>query len=171
MSAASNTSREAALLAALEQAFDGVQRGDGVTLHEADARDRYASASDLQAARARDRERRWQDVPDADIAAFPDVFPFFDVRGHVYYTPAFMSWAVRHGHGHPSRSTESAQYAADPAGKHEGGRHWLPHDLYTPEQCRAIAQFLRYVHEVLDEHSCCSYAKEVLDAYWSRHLG
>ena len=162
--------RAAAVLAEIEHAFDGVSRAGGITLHEATAMDDHKPPAECRAARAQDVDTRWQDVPDEAIAAHPSVFPYLDVRGHVYYTPAFLSWLLRYGYGHPSTASESAQFAVDPAGKHEGGRHWLPHELYTPAQCHAIARCLAYVYDVLDERSCCSYAKDHLDAYWSRYL-
>ena len=160
----------AQLLSLIQQAFAGVRRGDGVSLHEATAIDDYASDSERRAARAKDLDTHWSQVPDEDIARHDTVFSFLDIKGHVYYAPAFMSWLVRTGYNTPSNSVESAQHAFNPWGKHEGGKRWLPHEMFTTEQCACIAQYLLYIDEVLDEGSCCSTAREHLDSYWHRFL-
>ena len=84
------------VLALVHEAFNGVPRGDGVTLHQALVRDDYGGPQAEVEARLQDTETRWQDVPDADIAARPEYFHFLDDAGIRYYLPAEMSWALRH---------------------------------------------------------------------------
>lgn len=158
------------LLSLIQQAFADVTRGDGISLHEATAIDDYASEAERRIARAKDVDTHWSQVPDEHIARHDTVFSFLDIKGHVYYAPAFMSWLVRTGYGTPSNSVDSAQYAFNPWGKHEGGARRLPHDMFTAEQCACIAQYLLYIDEVLDEGSACSTAREYLDSYWRRFL-
>ena len=117
-----------------------VTRGDGISLHEATAIDDYASEAERRIARAKDVDTHWSQVPDEHIARHDTVFSFLDIKGHVYYAPAFMSWLVRTGYGTPSNSVDSAQYAFNPWGKHEGGARRLPHDMFTAEQCACIAR-------------------------------
>lgn len=162
--------RQAALLQQIHEAFDGVGRDDGITLHEATAIDNYACASARQAARNLDKESRWQDVPDQHIAQNDSVFSFLDIKGHVYYAPAYMSWLIRTGYDTQSNSVESAQSAFNPWGKVEAGRRHKPHDMFSQRQCQAIAAYLLYVHEVLDQGAGCSTAKPFLDQYWDRYL-
>lgn len=83
------------ILTQIHEAFDGVARGDGVTLHQAIALDDYGDAAAQAEARARDTEARWQDVPDVDIARHPSYFTFLDDAGIRYYLPAQMAWALR----------------------------------------------------------------------------
>ena len=161
--------RKARLLDQIHEAFGSVQLGDGVTLHEATAIDDYATPAQRQAARQLDTARRWQDVPDEHIAKHCSVFSFLDVKGHVFYTPAYMCWLLRTGYDTPSNSTEAAHAALNPWGKHEGGRQLKPHDMFSPAQCQAIAQYLLYIYEVLDEEGLSS-VKEPLDRYWSQYL-
>jgi len=162
--------RKAYILALIEQAFDGVSREGGVSLHEASAIDDGASSAERLVARMKDVDARWQDVPDEHIARSESVFSFVDIKGHVYYAPAYMSWLVRTGYDTESNSVDSAQYAFNPWGKHEAQRRYRPHDMFTPEQCHCIAQYLLYVNDVLDAGTCAATAQEYLDAYWSRCL-
>lgn len=154
--------RQKALLAKIEAAFAGVSREGGITLHEATAIDDYAMPEQRSAARLRDQERRWQDVPDGHIARHYSVFSFLDDVGRAYYAPAYMSWLVRTGYGTQSNSIDGILFALNPC--HEWGH------ILTPAQCRAVAEFLTYVHEVLDEGSELSDAKAYLDHYWGQYL-
>lgn len=158
------------LIEQIRKAFSGVTLGDGISLHEATAIDGYASEAVRKAARLKDANTHWSEVPDEHIAANYSVFSFFDIKGHIYYAPAYMLWLLRTGYDTPSNSVESAQYAFDPWGKYEGNRRYRPHEIFTPEQCACIAQYLLYIYEVLDEESCCSTAKDYLDSYWSNFL-
>ena len=83
------------LLKIIENAFDGVVRGDGITLHQATVIDNYGSEEEFLAAAKLDTEVRWQDVPDSAIAENSGPFNFLDYAGFRYYIPAYMSWAVR----------------------------------------------------------------------------
>jgi hypothetical protein len=165
-----NTDRKSALLSRIEGTFAGVSREGGISLHEATAIDDYASPEQRESARLLDQETKWQDVPDAAVAQNSSVFSFLDTIGLVYYSPVYMSWLIRNGYGTDSNSTEAIYPAVSPWGKWEGGRQLKPNEIFTPEQCTAIAEFLLYVYEVLDEGSSCSSAKEYLDEYWSAHL-
>lgn len=82
------------LLAMIEEAFDGVKRDDGISLHQAVVIDDYGSQEEFDAAAKFDTETRWQDVPDADIASNTSIFCFLDPIAFRYYLPASMSWAV-----------------------------------------------------------------------------
>lgn len=158
------------LLRQIQTAFANIDREGAVSLHEATAIDDYASAEVRSAARLKDTDLHWSEVPDEHIASNSSVFSFLDIKGHVYYAPAFMSWLIRTGYSTPSNSVESAQFAFDPWGKIEGGHRYRPHEMFSPEQCACIAQYLLYVYQVLDVESGCSTAKEFLDGYWHRFL-
>lgn len=158
------------LLIQIQRTFANVTRGDAISLHEATAIDDYASDAIRKAARLKESDAHWSEVPDEHIADNYSVFSFLDIKGHVYYAPAYMSWFLRTGYDTPSNSVECAQYAFNPWGKTEGGRRYRPHEMFSPEQCACIAQYLLYIYEVLDGESCCSTAKKYLDSYWSKFL-
>jgi hypothetical protein len=83
------------LLELIERAFDGVERAEGITLHQAVVIGDYGSEEEFEAAGRRDTEARWQEVPDADISTSTSIFSFLDPAGFRYYLPAAMSWAVK----------------------------------------------------------------------------
>ncbi|PTT78607.1 hypothetical protein DBR42_23150 [Pelomonas sp. HMWF004] len=161
--------RKARLLQQIHEAFRDVQLGDGVTLHETVAIDDGLPSQERQSARRLDTAVRWQDVPDDHIARHSAAFSFLDTRGHIFYAPAYMCWLLRTGDNTESNSVSSARLAFDPWGKVEGGKRLKPHDMYSLAQCRAIAQYLLYVYEVLDEEGM-SQVKQPLDTYWSQYL-
>lgn len=84
-----------AIIEMIQNAFSGMERGAGVTLHQALALDDRADDAEQQRARARDVEARWEDVPDADIAASPNYLCFLDTAGFRYYLPANMRWSLK----------------------------------------------------------------------------
>lgn len=76
--------KKLALIEAIIEAFDGVSRGNGVTLHEAMVIDDYGSPAERAAARAQDTEDKWQDVPEDDIRFSDAVLSFLDAKGFHY---------------------------------------------------------------------------------------
>ncbi|MBL8181881.1 MAG: hypothetical protein JNL64_09765 [Blastocatellia bacterium] len=83
------------LLALIHDAFDGVDRQGGITLHQALVIDDYGTQEELEAAEAYDTEDRWQNVPESDISKNISIFNFLDPIGFRYYLPAYMSWSIK----------------------------------------------------------------------------
>jgi len=150
--------RRVALIAEINEAFDGVTREDGITLHEAIALDDYASQEETMAARRLDRETRWQEVPDEEICKCQSALSFLDWKGFRYYIPAFMIIGLR------QMQWPSVHWQNDPNGiLHTSSYHLLhfyPKSLrgsepslivekyhFTPVQCRAVASFLGFIIE------------------------
>ena len=95
------------LLDLIENTFDGVARGEAITLHQANVVDDYGSQDEFLAAAKNDTESRWQDVPDSAIAEIPGPFHFLDYAGFRYYIPAYMCWAARN---YTEDSSDSAAF-------------------------------------------------------------
>ena len=89
-----------ALLAEIHEAFPGGSRQGGVSWSEADVIDDYGSPDQRAAARARDRDTRWQDLVDDPNWNPSDGghWSFLDAIGFRYYLPAAMVLAVRQGY-------------------------------------------------------------------------
>ncbi|MDB5297630.1 MAG: hypothetical protein JWO31_3613 [Phycisphaerales bacterium] len=87
------------LIRQVEAAFDGVELGDGVSLHQARGMDDHASDAEVAAARALDAEGRWQDVSDEKLDRLSDTLPFMDAEGFRFYLPRFMLFALKHDEG------------------------------------------------------------------------
>lgn len=87
--------KKANLISEIERAFDGVERGDGVTFHEAHVIDDYGNEVQRAQARLQDTEKRWQDVPDELLLNGDQTISFLDGRGFHYYLPAYLVWHLR----------------------------------------------------------------------------
>lgn len=89
---------QTSLVSQIESAFKGVSRQGGVSWHEAEAMDDYASPEELAIARLKDTDRRWQDlVNDPRWPAYdcPASWSFLDPIGFRYYLPAALIREVK----------------------------------------------------------------------------
>jgi hypothetical protein len=83
------------LIDEIAAAFATVARGDGMTLHQTEAIDDYATEEEQLAARNKDKEQKWQDVPGQAIEACTTAFCYLDEKGFHYYLPAYMTWILQ----------------------------------------------------------------------------
>jgi hypothetical protein len=138
------------LIAEITAAFDGVSREDGTTLHEAEALDNRESDEECRAARRLDTEQRWQDVPYEDILWCCSALSFLDVKGFLYYLPAFMVHGLRHFEDDPNGILHSCEYHLLYESQ-KSLRQSKPEPIatkygFTDAQCRVIAKFLRFLN-------------------------
>ena len=142
----------------------GVSRGNGVTLHEARAIDDYKSEPERKNARKLDKDNSWDEVPDADIEHYYDVFSFFDVEGFRYYLPAYMIWAIKHFEVSESCSSDNVIYVLTRS-TILIERDTQAFNSFNPAQCRAICHFLKFMVSN-PMFADADAAKEALDEYW-----
>jgi hypothetical protein len=86
------------LLASIEEAFRGVELGDGVSLHETRVIDDYGDAEERQAARVGDEKHDWRkliDDPNLTKCARGQGFCFFDAMGFRFHLPACLVTLVK----------------------------------------------------------------------------
>ena len=153
-------------IAEITVAFSGVRRGE-ITLHEADVIDDCGSDSKRLTARARDNEKRWQDVPDADIETHPAALCFVCSESFRYYIAAYMVWSLRNYRVSKSDSSDWTIYALAPnTNKPLDKRTLSRFDMFTPQQTRAIVKFLEFMVEHGDSYADEAQAKLALEAYW-----
>ena len=155
------------IIAEIHRAFADVSREDGVTLQEALVIDEYGSAEERLAARERDTDRRWEDVPEHMIGEHDSVLCFMDPKGFRYYLPAYMVWSLRNyetsetwSHNHPICSLALSD--SDSPRKWEIERFVL----FDEEQARAIYRFLHFMAQRDELSVCVDEARKALDAYW-----
>lgn len=132
------------LISEIRMAFHGISRSDGVTLHEARAIDGHKSEEERKNARRLDKDNSWDEVPDAHIEQYYDVFSFFDVEGFRYYLPAYMIWAVKHFDVSQSCSSDNVIYVLS----HSTillERDTQVFNSFNLVQCRAICRFLKFM--------------------------
>ncbi len=162
---------DAASLLLIEQitkAFDGVSRDNGVSLHEARAIDDYEGESGRAAARQKDTESRWQDVPVQWLEEFSDVFHFFDAKGFRYYLPAYMIWAIKNYQITKSNSLDMMIYSLDVYEDKDFPDYDPYHRfrLFNQEQVKAVAAFLRFMVNYGRDWVDARAADRALRKYW-----
>lgn len=158
------------LLHEIREAFADVIRGDGVTLHEARVLDAYGSDDERLAARQRDTDRHWWEVPDATMERIPEALSFLDETGFRYYLPAYLSWALRSYDSSDSSIMSSLLYDlalrpwADSAGHETTARARFRH--LTTAQAQVVCRVLRFL--VVYGYPCVGVdvAQTALDQYW-----
>ena len=159
-----------ATIRAIHQAFAGVSRANGVTLHEAQVIDDHGSDQARQRARSRDSEAKWEQVPPEDIAGHYSTLSFLDPVGFKYYIPAFMTWTLRNYDVSDSLTVDHTIYALNPSLKPKL-RTWQleRYSIFSEEQAVAVAAFLRYLAENADGCADDGAANEALHDYWARY--
>jgi len=85
------------LLSLIETAFDGVELGNGVSLHETIVIDHYGDSEERQIARRTDEKADWRRlVFDPELSEIHGVggLTFYDAEGLRFHLPAYLSLAV-----------------------------------------------------------------------------
>ena len=70
-----------AVIEQVANAFAGVKREEGITLHEADVIDDYGTEEERTLARAQDLEENWEDVSAKDIETYDWILNHLDAKG------------------------------------------------------------------------------------------
>ena len=158
------------LIHQITDAFEDVERGDGISLHEAAAIDGYRMAEECAAARQQDTERSWQDVPAQDIEDNYPVLTYLDAEGFRYYLPAFMVWSLKNYQTSASVSVDAPIYELDLSGNEDRRERKMEQfRLFSDEQRVAACRFLRFMSEQVDADA--SMARPALDNYWGQFCG
>ena len=156
-----------ALIELITAAFADVQRGNGISLHEAVAIDRYAMPEERMSGRKQDTESCWQDVPAQDIEDNYPVLTYMDAEGFRYYLPAFMVWSLKNYQTSASVSTEAPIYELDVSGEEDKRKRKIDQfRLFSEEQRVAACRFLRFMSE--QTAADASMAQPALDGYWGQ---
>ena len=136
------------LIRDIEAAFHDVQRGSGLTLHEAMAFEGtdHATAEERARVRALDPETRWQDIPDSSLEACLDRWAFDD-EGFRFHLPAYLRWHLRHPRGLRPGHGAALFLGLAVAGNKPKDRLRCEQsfDRFTLEQKRVVARFLEFM--------------------------
>ena len=79
----------------IRRAFEGVTRGNGMTLHQAALEGAYLDPAVFIEAAKKDPEAHWSEVPDWKIEREPAAMCFIDPEGWRFYLPAYMIWRLK----------------------------------------------------------------------------
>jgi hypothetical protein len=162
-----NDSLREEIIAEIATAFAEVCRGK-ITLHEAEVIDDHGSDAECDAARGRDTELRWQDVPDSVIEAHPSILSFLCPESFRYYIAAYMVWSLRFYMKSESASSDFTIYALAPNSGTPLDRWKLERfTLFSAQQARAVQRYLRFMVDHGDGCADSSQAELALQAYWN----
>ncbi len=154
-----------ALIAQIAATFKGVSREGGVSLREGEVLDCCGSDKKRARARRQDIEKRWQDVPNADIVLYRSSLFFMDAIGLHYYLPAFITYALRHSDNDDWDIIGAILQVLE--AKQRGGKPVMePYKLFTNAQAQAIGHFLQYIAAHGDEYNRDDAARVFRD-YWN----
>ena len=156
------------LIELIRMTFRGVSRHGGVSLHETEVIDNYGTDEERLAARKKDRDGRWQDVPHEDLAEVCGIggISFFDPIGWRYYLPAYMTWILAGGAESDSCASDFLFYSLIISRKSRG--YDLPRfESLDLAQKQTVKAFLEFVSNGdLDVDYYVEDAKKALVNYW-----
>jgi len=163
--------RRLELIQIINDAFDGVSREGGVSLHETVVLDDCGSDEERAAARALDTESRWQDIPPTWFQGGVNA-SFMDPIGFHYYAPAFMIFNLKQlgpNHDRSLWTNINIRFHFSPG---DDGRmdDWIREKfrLFTPVQGRAVRIFLEFYRD-WEDGLYAEEAQEALDWYWGQY--
>lgn len=153
------------LINAIKKAFDGVEQPAELTLHVAEAMDRY----EYDSAKYRELDYRgdWADVPDKHLENCQNAFSFLDKVGMRYYLPAYMVWHLK------NKKSEDDLYhllnVLDPCLDEEKLAKYFQErfSLFSSEQLKVCAMFIKYY---LNNYTDGEFFSEIYDNYWKQYF-
>jgi len=156
-----------ALIKIINNAFDGVDAPKEITLHVAEAHDDYDYDNDAEH-RKKDFVGNWQDIPAEHLKSCQTALSYVDKVGMRYYLPAYMIWYLRHFGNTDEIEFDHPLYSLDHYPKNEtlSKYHIERFSLFTPEQLRACALFVKYCSEDETDFTDAYFAKKKYDRYW-----
>ncbi|OHC21964.1 MAG: hypothetical protein A3J71_13270 [Pseudomonadales bacterium RIFCSPHIGHO2_02_FULL_60_43] len=157
------------LISTIEEAFGGVLQPQGITLHVAEAHDNYDYEHDEQH-RQKDFMGRWQDVPIEHIEKCQAALSFVDRVGMKFYLPAYMIWFLKN-FGTSTILTDHTLYSLDnhAQDKQLAEYHRERFSLFTAEQLRACALFVKFCANDSTHFTDTYFAQKSYERYWARY--
>jgi len=164
------TERQRGLLRLIEDAFGGVELGDGVSLHETVVIDLYGGPEERRAARDPDEKHDWRNlVGNAGLIRIAGVggLSFYDSAGLRFHLPAYLSLAVT-----DSESTDVTNVLADLL-------YTLTHFpeynrerfaiLSVPQRAcvREVLKYLRTQYDIPENAPITAQLDQAIEGYWA----
>ena len=147
----------------ITDAFRGVTRKDGVSLHQASVLDEFGTKEEFAEAKKLDVDESWLDVPIGLLEKL-QVFPHLDKVGFRYYLPAYMVWMIQNCKSSRSFSKDALIYALirrsldDPMVE--------KYEFLDVSQKRAVAIFLKFCESECAGFVDAKAAVDALHSYW-----
>ncbi len=135
------------VLERIEEAFHDVKLDGGITLHQQVAIDDYQPEEVILAARRKDAETRWQDLPRTKIMKFGMSLVFLDPPSIRFHLPAFMRCSLQlwaESPGADFSCSERLLFSLED-GPRSAGYYQHAFLLLDPRQHQAVAVYLKFV--------------------------
>ena len=165
----------AGLITQITVAFQGVRRGNGISLHETKVLDDYGDDSARQEAREQDTDTQWWEIPDEVMHHHHFYLTYLDAEGLRYYLPAWMIHALKHFHDPPDGRTTTLgdtlavlTHSDRPDLAEWQKKKWT---LLMTEQAQVICLYLRYVANHHRDKFMVRDAVKGLDQHWGQFCG
>jgi hypothetical protein len=162
---------ESELVAMIDNAFDGVVLGTGVSLNMAKYLDSCGLSPEYADLAKRDERMEWRLIPDSVLENFDGVFNFTDLLGYRFYAAPYMIWTIKNQRESYHYGMDHVINAMDPT-RHQFSRTRFT-DWFTPEQTHAILAFLDYWTEKdeLDDREAIENAIRIRAELHQAHSG
>ena len=128
------------IVTAIREAFLNVSRGNGISLHEADAIDDHASDDQRRRAKTLDTDSHWWEIRAEQLEKLYNSLAFMDAEGFRYYIPAYMTQALKTCTT-GSLTIDATLVALFPATEEAASKF----DLLDASQKESIARFLWFI--------------------------
>lgn len=156
------------IVAMIDEAFADVKLGNGLTIQQREAIDGYQSAEEIEAARKRDPETRWQDIAREKIGCYGTTLVFLDPESIRFHLPAFMRYGMWCWQKEENFSrADMVLYSLD-GGPNSTGYFSDAFEILNDSQKQTVAAFLKFVSLVDDIYG--GDAEKGLDNGWAQWL-
>jgi len=153
----------------IQEAFKGVSREGGESLHETRVIYNGGSGEERVKARAKDLDKKWESIPARDIEIHSSALCYMNPISFRYHIPAFMIWILKNYEQSNSFTVDSTIYVL-----FIEQRMWESikerFTILSKQQSAAIAHFLKYLIDNDKDRIDDVHAQLALDAYWNQFL-
>jgi hypothetical protein len=147
------------IVSEIRKAFEVVRLDGGMTIHEADLEGSYSNFSARLAAREKDPEQYWWEIPDWKLEELNSALWFLDEKGYRFLLPAGMIWCLRKGKKSRSMGLDSVTNSLVPDALVSRASVF---STLTREQLRSVWSFLKHVEKYYPHTN----AQNALRDYW-----
>ena len=153
------------LINELERAFEGVNLGEGIGIHQAMAIDSYAGERALEINKKLDDWKDWKEIPDELMEYGNGALSFMDAEGLRFALPAFMRYCLRYFMSSGWTTVDAPIYALARGLKPSRGELLV----LTQEQKEIIAKFLRFLILEGRDYVDSEAASIAYEVHWKQH--
>lgn len=160
----------AELIRRIDEAFAGVRRGGGETIHQAHLEGIFGRGPRWVAAGEQDTELDWAVVPDWKLERGFGTFTFFDVEGWRFYLPAFLCWSLRNWRTARTTTVDSMIWSLTLRGDCDSETLMTSERFASLDraQSEVVHDGLAFFHDYGDGIEFRRDAHEAIRSYWCR---